>query len=69
MAIFLFVYSAYAREIPAFPGAEGHGRYTVGGRGGRVIKVAPQLVDLEKRPRESLLHDVVNGNQTFYASG
>jgi len=38
-AIFLFVSSAYARDIPAFPGAEGHGRYTIGGRGGRVIKV------------------------------
>ena len=28
-----------AKDIPAFPGAEGHGRYTIGGRGGRVIKV------------------------------
>ncbi|MDG2382234.1 MAG: hypothetical protein P8N76_11235 [Pirellulaceae bacterium] len=36
---FLFVSSLNAGEIPAFPGAEGHGRYTVGGRGGRVIKV------------------------------
>ena len=31
--------AVYAQKIPAFPGAEGHGRYTVGGRGGRVIKV------------------------------
>lgn len=39
LAIFCFASAVSAREIPAFPGAEGHGRYTVGGRGGRVIKV------------------------------
>ena len=25
--------------IPAFPGAEGHGRYTQGGRGGKIVHV------------------------------
>ena len=40
LAILLVPFSEIlANEIPAFPGAEGHGRYTIGGRGGRVIKV------------------------------
>jgi hypothetical protein len=32
-------FSAYARDIPAFPGAEGYGSVTPGGRGGKVIAV------------------------------
>lgn len=36
---FTFIGNAFSASLPAFPGAEGHGALTVGGRGGQVIKV------------------------------
>ncbi|MCD8041674.1 MAG: pectate lyase [Tannerellaceae bacterium] len=34
-----FISAGQENSIPAFPGAEGHGKYTTGGRGGTVYKV------------------------------
>lgn len=40
LSIYLFFATiAFSQESPAFPGAEGHGRYTQGGRGGRIVRV------------------------------
>lgn len=39
LALSMMATAAWAQTSPAFPGAEGHGRYVQGGRGGSVIHV------------------------------
>ena len=56
----LFVGSAFAQTAPAFPGAEGHGRYVTGGRGGEVRHVT-SLVDDGKTSTKGTLRWAVNG--------
>ncbi len=50
---------AFADNLPAFPGAEGHGRYTTGGRGGSVYYVT-SLDDDAKNPKNGTLRYGIN---------
>ena len=48
-------------QAPAFPGAEGHGRYVTGGRGGEVRHVTT-LADDGKTSTKGTLRWAVNGS-------
>ena len=52
---------AMMAQAPAFPGAEGHGRYVTGGRGGEVRHVTT-LIDDGKTSTKGTLRWAVNGS-------
>ena len=59
LALLLLIFAIpIAAQLPAFPGAEGHGRYTVGGRGGTVYRVT----SLEDTNTPGTLRYAINQN-------
>ncbi len=61
IAVLTSIFSAAQTEAPAFPGAEGHGRYVTGGRGGEIRHVT-SLVDDGKTSTKGTLRWAVNGS-------
>ena len=59
--IFLATSITMMGQVPAFPGAEGHGRYVTGGRGGEVRHVTT-LLDDGKTSTTGTLRWAVSGN-------
>lgn len=57
LVVFIFCCSAMYAQVPAFPGAEGGGMYTTGGRGGTVYYVnsLEDTLKGDKRTREGTL--------------
>lgn len=61
MAALAIAMVAMAQDVPAFPGAEGHGRYVTGGRGGEVRHVT-RLDDTGSTSTVGTLRWAVNGS-------